>query len=207
MSEIEYFYSAHSAYAYLGSARLMEMARVANRRVAHRPMDLRKVVAITGPGSTNGLTPGRRAYFSGREIERWAEFRSAAVMQGVPVHHHKDMTLANGMLIAGLLRGTNIDRLAHAMLEAHWRDDADLADSETLARLGIEAGVDAQSLLDAALSSEVLAVYAANTAEAVERSVFGSPTYFVDGDMFYGQDHLEMVERALERPFAGAGRL
>ena len=71
MSKIEYFYSAHSAYAYLGSARLMEMARVANRRVAHRPMDLRKVVAITGPGSTNGLTPGRRAYFSGREIERW----------------------------------------------------------------------------------------------------------------------------------------
>ena len=207
MSEIEYFYSAHSAYAYLGSARLMEMARVANRRVAHRPMDLRKVVAITGPGSTNGLTPGRRAYFSGREIERWAEFRSAPVMQGVPVHHHKDMTLANGMLIAGLLRGTNIDRLAHAMLEAHWRDDADLADSETLARLGIEAGVDSQSLLDAALSSEVLAIYAANTAEAIERSVFGSPTYFVDGDMFYGQDHLEMVERALERPFAGAGRL
>ena len=48
MSEIEYFYSAHSAYAYLGSARLMEMARVANRRIAHRPMDLRKVVAITG---------------------------------------------------------------------------------------------------------------------------------------------------------------
>ena len=40
--------------------------------------------------------------------------------------------------------------------------------------------------------------------QAIDRSVFGSPTYFVDGDMFYGQDHLEMVERALERPFAGA---
>jgi 2-hydroxychromene-2-carboxylate isomerase len=204
MSEIEYFYSAHSAYAYLGSARLMALSRGAGRRIAHRPMDLRKVVAVTGPGSTNGLTPGRRAYFSGREIERWAEFRSAAVMQGFPVHHDKDMTLANGMLIAGLLQGTDIDRLAHCMLEAHWRDDADLADRETLARLGQAAGVDSGSLLDAALSREVLAVYAANTEEAIDRSVFGSPTYFVDGDMFYGQDHLEMVERALERPFAGA---
>ena len=204
MSEIEYFYSAHSAFAYLGSARLMALSRRAERRIEHKPMDLRKVVAVTGPGSTNGLTPGRRAYFSGREIERWAEFRSAAVMQGFPVHHDKDMTLPNGMLIAGLLQGRNIDRLAHCMLEAHWRDDADLADSETLTRLGHAAGVDPGSLLDAALSPEVLAVYAANTEEAIDRSVFGSPTYFVDGDMFYGQDHLEMVERALERPFAGA---
>jgi len=203
MSEIEYFYSAHSAYAYLGSARFMDIARAANRRITHRPMDLRKVVAVTGPGATNGLTPGRRAYFSGREIERWAEFRNAPVMQGVPTHHDKDMTLSNGMLIAGLLQGVDIDRLAHCMLEAHWRDDADLADRETLNRLGRRGGVDPEPLLEAALSSEVQAVYATNTREAIDRSVFGSPTYFVDGDMFYGQDHLEMVARALERSFAG----
>ena len=39
------------------------------------------------------------------------------------------------------------------------------------------------------------------TQEAIDRSVFGSPSYFVDGDMFYGQDRLEMVERALDRPY------
>lgn len=204
MSEIEYFYSAHSAYAYLGSTRFMEIARAANREIAHRPMDLRKVVAVTGPGATNGLTPGRRAYFSGREIERWAEFRSAPVMPGVPTHHGNDMTLSNGMLIAGLLQGINIDRLAHCMLEAHWRDDADLADSETLIRIGKSSGVDTAPLLEAALSPEVQAIYTSNTEEAIDRSVFGSPTYFVDGDMFYGQDHLEMVQRALEQPFAGS---
>ncbi|MDE0808541.1 MAG: DsbA family protein, partial [Alphaproteobacteria bacterium] len=44
-------------------------------------------------------------------------------------------------------------------------------------------------------------IYEANTKEAIERSVFGSPTYVVDGDMFYGQDRLEMVERALSKPF------
>ena len=203
MSEVEYFYSAHSAYAYLGSARFAEIAGAANRRIAHKPMDLRKVVAVTGPGATNGLTPERRSYFSGREIERWAEFRSAPVMPGFPNHHDKDMTLPNGMLIAGLLQGVNIDQLAHRLLEAHWRDDADLADSETLTQLGKTSGVDPESLLEAALSPEVQAVYASNTEEAIDRSVFGSPTYFVDGDMFYGQDHLEMVERALQRPFAG----
>lgn len=202
MSEIEYFYSAHSAYAYIGSARFMEIAHARQRRIVHKPMDLRKVVAVTGPGPTNSSTPERRAYFSGREIERWAELRNAPVMQGIPTHHAHDMTLANGMLIAGLLQGIDIDRLAHCLLEAHWRDDADLADRGTLIAVGKSCDVDAERLLDAALSPEARAVYARNTEEAIERSVFGSPTYFVDGDMFYGQDHLEMLERALERPFA-----
>jgi 2-hydroxychromene-2-carboxylate isomerase len=203
MSEIEYFYSAHSAYAYLGSARLMEIAAAARRRIDHRPMDLRRVVRVTGPGPTNSLTPQRSAYFSSREIERWAEARNAPVMDGRPTHHDNDIALSNGMLIAGLVEGTDIDRLAHGLLEAHWRDDADLADRETLARLGAAAGLDPEPLLEAALSSQVQAIYERNTAEAIERSVFGSPTYFVDGDMFYGQDHLELVERALERPFRG----
>ncbi|MBT4045892.1 MAG: 2-hydroxychromene-2-carboxylate isomerase, partial [Rhodospirillaceae bacterium] len=57
--------------------------------------------------------------------------------------------------------------------------------------------------LRAATTQDVRAVYEQNTEEAIERSVFGSPTYFVDGDMFYGQDHLEMVERAIVQPFNG----
>ena len=203
MAEIEYFYSAHSAFAYLGSARLMEIARAAGRRIAHRPIDLGRVVAVTGPGATNGRTPARRAYFSGREIERWAEARGAPVMAGFPTHHDNDMDLANGMLIAGLTQGQEIDQLAHLMLQAHWRDDADLADRATLTRLGELADVDPAPLLGAALSPEIQAVYQANTEEAIDRSVFGSPTYFVDGDMFYGQDHLELVARALNQPFAG----
>jgi 2-hydroxychromene-2-carboxylate isomerase len=88
------------------------------------------------------------------------------------------------------------------MLESHWRDDADLADEATLVELGKRAGLDPIPLLDAASSDEVQAIYEANTREAIARSVFGSPTYFVDGDMFYGQDRLEMVERALRQPYA-----
>ena len=203
MSTLEYFYSAHSAYAYLGSSLLMEIARAGECEIVHRPMDLRRVVAMTGPGATNGLTPQRRAYFSGREIMRWAEMRGAPVMDGIPTHHDNDIALSNGMLIAGFQQGRDIDQLAHCLLQAHWRDDADLADADTLARLGSQAGVDPAPLLAAALSPEVQAIHERNTEEAIQRSVFGSPTYFVNGDMFYGQDHLEMVERALARPFAG----
>ncbi len=204
MSVIEYFYSAHSGYAYIGSKLLSEVAANAGARLDHRPMDLRRVVAVTGPGPTNGLTPERRAYFSGREIERWAEARGQEIITGrMPTHHDNDIGLPNRMLIASVLEGADVDALANRMLEAHWRDDADLADAGTLSRLGGEVGVEAGLLLAAASSPEVQVIYEANTAEAIERSVFGSPTYFVGGDMFYGQDHLELVARALETPFSG----
>ena len=85
----------------------------------------------------------------------------------------------------------------------NWKDDADLAERETLAWLAQTVDIDPGPLLEAALSDTVQSVYRANTQEAIDRSVFGSPTYFVEGDMFYGQDHLEMVEKALVKPYAG----
>ncbi|MDP6345068.1 MAG: 2-hydroxychromene-2-carboxylate isomerase [Alphaproteobacteria bacterium] len=204
MTDIEYFYSAHSAFAYLGSARFMEIARQAGRGIAHRPIDLGRVVAEVSSTPFGARSKSHRRYFFGREVDRWSEWRNAPVCGYTPTHHYNDMTLANGMLIAGLVQGINIDQLAHVMLEAHWRDDADLADRPTLVELGRTAGLDPEPLLDAALSADVQAIYLANTEDAITRSVFGSPTYVVDGDMFYGQDRLEMVERALQQPFAGA---
>ena len=202
MAEIEYFYSAHSAFAYIGSARFMSIARAAKRRIAHRPMDLRKVVAATGPGATNSRTPQRRAYFSQREIQRWADYRGCALAAGWPRHHDNDITLPNCTLIAALQLGYEIDALAHAMLEHHWRDDADLADRATLTRITAGVGLEPEPILALALTPQVQPAYQGNTEEAIPRSVFGSPAYFVDGDMFYGQDHLEMMERALRQPFA-----
>jgi 2-hydroxychromene-2-carboxylate isomerase len=201
MADIEYFYSAHSAFAYLGSARLIAIATAGDHRIAHRPMDLAPVVAGGGASPTRERTPQHRAYFFGREIMRWSEQRDAPVMDGIPTHHSNDTTLANGMIIAALRAGENVDRLAHAMLQAHWRDDADLADAPTLRHLSEGVGLDGETLLGMARTVEVQQQYEANTREAIERSVFGSPTYFVDGDMFYGQDRLEMVERALVQPY------
>ncbi len=204
MADIEYFYSAHSLFAYLGSARLSGIATAAGRRIAHRPMDLAKVMEGVGSTPFRERNKAHYAYFFGREEERWSEFRDAPILPHRPKHHDNDTTLANCMLIAGLEQGIDIGPLAHAILQAHWRDDADFADAETLIRLASGAGIDAAPLLEAAGTPEIKALYDKNTDEAIARSVFGSPTYFVDGDMFYGQDRLEMVERALTQPFAGA---
>ena len=201
MSEIEYFYSAHSAFAYLGSKRFMEIAKAGDRTITHKPYDLARGIAGVGSTPTRDRPQNHRAYYFRREIDRWAEHRNAPVMDGYPQHHWNDMTLANGMLIAAALQNANIDPLAHAMLEGHWLNNANLANTETLEALATSVNVDPLPLLDAALTSEVAEIYERNTQEAIKRSVFGSPTYFVDGDMFYGQDHLEMVERALRQPY------
>jgi 2-hydroxychromene-2-carboxylate isomerase len=203
MVKLEYFYSAHSSYSYFGSVELMKIAEAADCRILHKPFDLRVTTEVTGPGPISGRTPQRSAYFYGREMERWAQWRDVALMKGRPTHHDNDMTLANCMLIAGQECGLDIDALAHCLLQGHWVDDADLADIETLKKLARKASIDPEPLLAEALSPQVQAIYQANTQEAIERSVFGAPTYFVDGDMFFGQDRLMMVEYALKTPFTG----
>ena len=203
MAEIEYFYAAHSAFAYLGSARFMEIANTAGRKIVHKPYDIRKALVAIGSTLTKERPAAHRAYFFGREIQRWSEHRNAPVMTGRPTYHDNDIALPNCILIAAQTHGDNVDALAHAMLQAHWRDDADLADRDTLATLMKNLEIDPEKLFEAASSKTVRDEYAANTGDAIKRSVFGSPTYFVDGDMFYGQDHLEMVERALKQPYRG----
>jgi 2-hydroxychromene-2-carboxylate isomerase len=203
MADIEYFYSAHSLFAYFGSARLSEIARAAGRKIIHRPMDLHKVMEAMGSTSFRARSKAHYAYFFGREKERWSEFRRAPILPHRPKHHDNDTTLANCMLIAGLEQDVDIGPLAHGIMQAHWRDDADFADERVLTKLAGEVDIDPAPLLGAARTAEIQAAYNYNTEEAIARSVFGSPTYFIDGDMFYGQDRLEMVERALKKPFAG----
>lgn len=196
---IEYFYSAHSAFAYFGSTALTKIAREAGAEIVHKPMDLRRVVAAAKGADFKGYGDAHMAYFFGVEIDRWAEYRDAPVMGHMPTHHAKEIETSNCFLIAAIEQNENVERLAHILLEAHWRDDADLADAATLVRLADAGGFDGAALLDGAKSSKVHEIYEKNTDEAIARSVFGSPAYVVEGEMFYGQDRLDFVKRALTR--------
>jgi len=202
---IEYFYSTHSAFAYLGAKRLAEICTAHDCRLFHRPFELSPVVEAAGGLSFAGRTQAHVDYFFGREIERWAEYRGVPVIAHRPTYHDNALHLSSGMLIAAEQAGLDVDALSFAMLQGHWHDDIDLANPEHLAQVARAVEIDPAPLLMAAMTPNVQAVFQANTREALARGVFGSPTYFVDGDMFYGQDHLELLERALVRPFAPNG--
>ncbi len=199
--DIEYFYSVHSAFAYLGSIRLREIAEAAGVRIIHRPINLGLVVRAAYPDGVTKRSDANKNYFFGREIERWAEHRDVPMGPGIPNNHRNDVTLANCVLVGGVAEGLEVGRLAHVLMKAHWVSHADLSDEAVLAEQIRFVGLDADVLLASAREAKTKAAYEANSAEAIERSVFGSPTYFVGGDMFYGQDHLELVERALRQPY------
>ena len=193
------FFSAHSAYAYLGAWELDRIAREAGWEVDYRPIDLNPVIAATSGEAFGVRSPAHYAYFFERDMFRWAEWRGLPMIRHRPTHHDAPLALPNGAIIAA---GAQAGALSRAILQAHWRDDADISDPATLSRLAEALGLDGAALLAAAGGEKVQATHRENTQEAIARGVFGSPTYVVAGDMFYGQDRLAMVERALVRPFA-----
>lgn len=198
-NQIEYFYSAHSAFAYLGAPQLMQIAAQSGYKIVHRPFDFLPVLAAAGGGTVPVRSAAHMAYFFGRELARWGEWRALPILDHRPTYHDNSLALASGMILAA----DDPDRLSFGILQAHWRDDADIADPATLAQIARAQGADGAALILAAGSPQVQSQFAANTGEAIARNLFGSPTYFLRGDMFYGQDRLDMLARAITQPFAG----
>lgn len=202
MPVIEYAYSAHSGFAYIGSTKLMDICRRNNVTLIHRPILLSPVVQRQGSTPFRARSQANVDYFFGREIERWAEYRHVPIIKFRPTYHDADYSLASGLILALGESGAATDEMVHKLLEAHWRDDMDLSNREALHRLITSLGHDADNLLATAESTDIQNMLQANTEWAIKQNIFGSPTYIVDGDPFYGQDRLELVERALTKPFA-----
>ena len=199
--KIEFFYSAHSIYAYLGMQELRNISKRTGRPIEHKPFDLARVMEGQGITPFEERSRKRVNYFFVREVERWAQVRNVPIPERYPRAHFKAPDLANRVLIAALLEERPVDDLAHRFMSAHWTEGADLSDVDTVSDLVLRKGLDAPRLLASADEERTMIQYAANTEEAISRGVMGSPTYFVDGDMFYGQDRLDHVERATHAPF------
>jgi 2-hydroxychromene-2-carboxylate isomerase len=204
MKTIDYYYSTRSIYAHFGAQRIVDLARRFGRRLVHRPVDLSRVVPAAGSLPFDQRSNAHKAYQFGREIERWSEYLGIPALVD-PVHHFGDRTLSAGVILAAQAAGADVDRLHVDMLAALWRDDRDLSSAAVLESLVSGVGADAEAILEAARSAGVQAAFKQCTELAITHGVPGSPTYIVDGELFYGQDRLMMVERALERPFAPPG--
>jgi len=91
-------------------------------------------------------------------------------------------------------RGLDWSALSNAILRAVWVEDRDIADHATLIAIANENSMDGQALLAATEDEAVQAEYQSNTEEAIRIGVFGAPTYVFDGELFWGQDRLQMLE-------------
>lgn len=103
------------------------------------------------------------------------------------------------MVIAAQLAGLDAFPLSHAILRALWAEDRDISDPDVRRCIADENGYDGRALLAAETRDDVQAQYLAFGEEAERLGVFGSPTYVLDHQLFWGQDRLDFVDRALDR--------
>jgi 2-hydroxychromene-2-carboxylate isomerase len=130
------------------------------------------------------------------ELQRWRDFLDVPLTLE-PKYFPVDTIPASQLVVAADTLGHDPGPLAHAILRAVWAEERDIADPATLTAIADAAGFDGKALIAASADDDVRHRFDAFTQEAIDRDVFGSPTYIVNGDLFWGQDRLDFVDRAL----------
>jgi 2-hydroxychromene-2-carboxylate isomerase len=197
--EIDYYFSLQSPWSYLGSGRFAEIARRHGAAVHVKPCDLGRVFAASG-GLPVAQRPKQRQAYRLVELERWRDFLGIPLILR-PTHLPLSGDLgARAVIAARRLGGEDVAlALAAALGRAIWVEDRDIADPGTVEAVAREADLDGGAVLSAAEMPDVAAEHVSNTDEAIERQVFGAPTYIFRGELFWGQDRLDFLDRALGR--------
>ncbi len=199
---LSYYFSLVSPWAYLGHAELGRMAESRDLVIDYRPVNLMELFPDTGGLPLPKRHPFRQAYRL-VEMQRWRDARDAPLVLK-PKFWPFDFKLADrAMLMAGGLADQDaVHRLIAFAFRAVWVEERNLADEATLAEVASTAGFDADELIAAARTDAAAAAYAGNFERARDDGVFGSPSYVLDGEVFWGQDRLDMLDAALasQRP-------
>jgi carboxymethylenebutenolidase len=196
---VDYYFAPQSPWAYLGHQRLADIVQRTGATVRVMPIDLGgKVFPISG-----GLPLGQRA--PQRQAYRLVELQRFSQHLKVPLNLKPRFFPVGGddaarlIIAADLAHGPQVAmKIAGAILAACWAQERNMADDKVLAELLAEQGLP-DALMHASHSQAVQERYEADTQAAIDAGVFGAPSYVVDGEIFWGQDRLDFVERALAR--------
>lgn len=192
---VDYYFSVASPWAYLGSARFIEMVRRHGANVTVLPIELTRVFAESGGTSFAQRAPQRKQYRQ-LELARWSSWLKVPVTVA-PRFYPVDRQPASCLLIAAREADLPVLELSHRVLRAIWHEERNIADWDTLLALALEAGLDGTTLVEAAQSPAIARQFERDTDRAICGNVFGSPAYVVDGEMYWGQDRLDFVEDRL----------
>lgn len=143
--------------------------------------------------------PVKARYYQ-KDLADWADYYGIKIGMP-PVFPVNAVKCMRGALVA-LDEGCLVP-YARAVFEAYWGDLKDISQDEVLAAICDEVGLDSTDFLVRITQDAIKARLRANTDEVIERGGFGSPTIFVGTFMFFGNDRLPLVERALTNERAG----
>jgi carboxymethylenebutenolidase len=194
---VDYYFSLNSPWTYMGHQRLADMAEHHGLGIRVYPVDFSGTIFPATGGLPVGKRSPQRQSYRLAELERWrAELGVALNMH--PSFWPADEALAAGMVLAARASGDGAVTLAGALMRAVWAEERDIADRDTLLAIAAECDLDGEGLIRAAQTSELTELRARESTEAIDRGVFGAPTYVHDEQLFWGQDRLDQLGRAIE---------
>ena len=193
---IDYYFTPISPFMYLGHDRLVAIARKHGATIAVKAINLGDVFPVSGGLPLSKRAPQRQAYRL-VELRRWSAYLS------MPINMQPKFFPVNGDLAAAWILAAQEQGIVQALAltgavgRAIWEQERDVAAAATLMDIASELGLDAVTLGRRAATTEIVARYKALTQEAIERQVFGAPTYIYRDELFWGQDRLDFLDRAL----------
>ncbi|MEM9432498.1 MAG: 2-hydroxychromene-2-carboxylate isomerase [Pseudomonadota bacterium] len=191
MAHIDYFFATISPFTYLAGTRLEEVAARHNATLTYKPMDIMNVFSRTGGTPPKDRHPARQAF-------RLEEIRRSGIKNQMPVNLKPAFWPTNpapssyAIIAAQKAGGGDMGALVHGFTRACWSEDLNIAEDDVVRQILEAAGFDG-ALADSGMLQGA-EEYAANTEEAVNRNVFGAPTYIVGDQNFWGQDRIEDVD-------------
>lgn len=196
MSSVDFYYDYGSPASYIAYTQIEKLCEKYGVSVNFKPFVLGAVFKATGNSSPIVLPS--KARYTMMDFKRWADY------WGIPFRLN-DKFPANTILhmkLATAVKLHHADQFAafqQAMFEAMWVNNADITDAAVVSDICRSVDLNPDHLLMQTEQDDVRNALRANTDEAVALGAFGAPTMIFNGEMFFGQDRLPMLELAMQR--------
>jgi 2-hydroxychromene-2-carboxylate isomerase len=194
--QVDYYFSFQSPWAYIGHASFWDVAKTHDLQVNFKPVVLVDLFSETGGLPLMKRHPVRQRYRM-VELQRWRD-RRGLKFNLQPANWPFNARLADGVVIAAIEAGLDPEPFARRAFAAVWEDQLNLTEAATLIKLADESGLPGRQLVERSASEEIGTTYEQNRQDALAADVFGSPVYVLDGEVFWGQDRIELLADALK---------
>ena len=191
---IEFYLDFSSSYSYIGQHQLDQLSQEVQLEVQWKPIALGAIFKQRGH-APDGLDTAKGAYIK-RDVERSAAERKLPYKWPTPFPFNS----INAARIFHYLAASNTAQAVEwgrAVFSASFAEGRDCSDTAVLAELGASLGHDGDSLIAATADPDIKKTLIVVTNEAAERGVFGAPTFFVNGEMYWGADRIDQIRRRL----------
>ena len=195
---IDYYFSVFSPWTYFGDNRLRALAQKHGYQIRHHPQLSPVLFPATGGLALKDRAEPRKAYRM-MELERWREHLGIKINL-TPKFFPVPEAPASKLILAALDAGQDVGELTHALGRATWEEERDISDPATLADIATACGLDGAALVEASADEAYNQALEDECQAAIQRGVFGYPTYALGDDLYWGQDRLDFLERALSAP-------